>query len=158
MRRAYRAAMGVSALLLVSCGWLSPPVSLEVPAPSAPATIEQRGSRWVSATWADLPGFESAESVEPGEHEGRGTEIEAASQRVRGGGHRIEQAQLGRRRRVAKDARSEINGVRDPPAGEADRPRIELKHGIGEIVDQTGDSHRLSRKWGRPEAAGTGPV
>ena len=57
MRRAYRAAMGVSALLLVSCGWLSPPVSLEVPAPSAPATIEQRGSRWVSATWADLPGW-----------------------------------------------------------------------------------------------------
>ena len=66
MRLAYRVARGAlalpltivaAALMLASCGWLSPPVSLEKPAPSAPATIEQRGSRWVGVAWSDLPGW-----------------------------------------------------------------------------------------------------
>jgi membrane-bound lytic murein transglycosylase A len=58
MRRAYRVAAASSTLLLASCGLFSPPVSLEPPKPSTPATtIEQRGARWVSAAWSDLPGW-----------------------------------------------------------------------------------------------------
>jgi membrane-bound lytic murein transglycosylase A len=67
MRRAYRAAaviLPVSALL-AACGWLSPPVSLETPAPpSATLTIEQRGSRWVAVPWSDLPGWASDRPLE----------------------------------------------------------------------------------------------
>jgi membrane-bound lytic murein transglycosylase A len=62
MRRAYCVTAAASMLLLASCGWLSPPVSLEPPAPprtaaTTPATIEQPGARWVGAAWSDLPGW-----------------------------------------------------------------------------------------------------
>jgi membrane-bound lytic murein transglycosylase A len=62
MLRGYRAAAGLCALLLSSCGTSSPPVSLEPPPPSratatTTTTIEQRGARWVSAAWSDLPGW-----------------------------------------------------------------------------------------------------
>ncbi len=70
MRRAYRAAVALFAWpWLTSCGWLSPPVSLDPPAgttASAPAaaTIEQRGSRWVAAAWSDLPGWNADRPLE----------------------------------------------------------------------------------------------
>ena len=61
MPSAYRVAAGVSMLLLLSsCGWLSPPVSLEPQVPvatTAATTIEQRNARWVGAAWSDLPGW-----------------------------------------------------------------------------------------------------
>jgi membrane-bound lytic murein transglycosylase A len=69
MRRAYRVGALSSALLLASCGWLSPPVPLEPPAPPRTAattttTIEQPGARWVSAAWSDLPGWASDRPLE----------------------------------------------------------------------------------------------
>jgi membrane-bound lytic murein transglycosylase A len=70
MRPAYRAAAIVAWLgSLAACGWLSPPVALDPPpAPSptttAPATIEQRGSRWVAAAWSDLPGWSADRPLE----------------------------------------------------------------------------------------------
>jgi membrane-bound lytic murein transglycosylase A len=63
MRRAYCVAALSTALLLASCGWLSPPVSLEGP-PAAAATIEQRGSRWVAAAWSELPGWSADRPLE----------------------------------------------------------------------------------------------
>jgi membrane-bound lytic murein transglycosylase A len=69
MRRAYLLAALMQALLLASCGWLSPPVSLEPSAPPGSAattttTIEQRGARWVGAAWSDLPGWASDRPLE----------------------------------------------------------------------------------------------
>jgi membrane-bound lytic murein transglycosylase A len=66
MRRAYRAAATSLTLLLASCGLFSPPVSLEAPKPSATptTTIEQRGARWVSAAWSDLPGWSTDRPLE----------------------------------------------------------------------------------------------
>jgi membrane-bound lytic murein transglycosylase A len=68
MRRAYRAGALVAALLVASCGWLSPPVSLEPPlqppTTAATTTIEQRGARWVSAGWSELPGWASDRPLE----------------------------------------------------------------------------------------------
>jgi membrane-bound lytic murein transglycosylase A len=60
MRRAYLAAAVSVSLLLASCSLFSPPVILEPPKPSTPTTtttIEQRGARWVSAAWPELPGW-----------------------------------------------------------------------------------------------------
>jgi membrane-bound lytic murein transglycosylase A len=67
MRRAYLVGTLVSTLVLASCGWLSPPVSLEPPPPpstSAPTTIDQRGARWISAAWSDLPGWGADRQLE----------------------------------------------------------------------------------------------
>jgi membrane-bound lytic murein transglycosylase A len=63
MRRAYLAGAALlGGLALAACGLLAPPVSLEPPpAPTPttppPAAIEQRGARWVAASWAELPGW-----------------------------------------------------------------------------------------------------
>ncbi len=69
MRRAYRVGAAAQALLLASCGWLSPPVALEPPPRSTSATtptptIEQPGARWVSAPWSDLPGWGADRTLE----------------------------------------------------------------------------------------------
>jgi membrane-bound lytic murein transglycosylase A len=66
MRRAYRVAATLALLGLSACGWLSPPVSLEPAPPAAPSGpgIEQRGARWVAASWSDLPGWSSDRPLE----------------------------------------------------------------------------------------------
>jgi membrane-bound lytic murein transglycosylase A len=63
MRAAYRAAKGgtvAMSLWLAGCGLLSPPPDAPTPPRSSPgsgAPIEQRGARWLPATWAELPGW-----------------------------------------------------------------------------------------------------
>ncbi len=66
MAPAYRVAAFASMLLLASCGWFTPPVRIEPPAPPSTAitTIEQRGARWVAAAWSDLPGWGADRSLE----------------------------------------------------------------------------------------------
>ena len=66
MRRAYRAAVLCAVPMLAACGWLSPPVRVEmpVPAPAAAHPIEQRNARWLAASWTDLPGWSADRPLE----------------------------------------------------------------------------------------------
>jgi membrane-bound lytic murein transglycosylase A len=69
MRRAYRAAATAAMLaaLLAGCGLFTPPPAEPVQSPERPGaaiTLQRPGARWVSAAWADLPGWQADRPLE----------------------------------------------------------------------------------------------
>jgi membrane-bound lytic murein transglycosylase A len=69
MRLAYRAAMAAAlAGLIAGCGLFTPPpappLAPQPERPGTPTTVQRPGARWVSAAWADLPGWQTERPLE----------------------------------------------------------------------------------------------